>query len=130
MQNRPTTPETISIIISPSTKFPTHTRPLSRARETEGAGFQWPRIYCAIRESRPIGASRLSWAAEPRGDAPWAIESRPLGAPPSTSSPRNACPGINSATPSNNGFMLNLLIAAHAKRSMARGNEEFLPIRR
>ena len=46
------------------------------------------------RESRPVGALRFSSETQPRADAPWAIESRPFGAQPSTSSTRNARSGI------------------------------------
>src|SRR5665213_4433089 len=46
----------------------------------EGARFQCPQTHRVTRESRPGGALGFLWAPKPRADAPWAIESRPLGA--------------------------------------------------
>src|SRR5258708_22170 len=43
-------------------------------------------ILAPKRESRPVGAFRIISAIQPRAAAPWAIESRPLGALSSTSS--------------------------------------------
>src|SRR5260370_11615607 len=45
-----------------------------------GARFELPKISVVAWESRPVGAPSKLSKREPRADAPWAVESRPLGA--------------------------------------------------
>src|SRR5258708_1408627 len=54
----------------------------------EGARFRQPHAHCNDKGISPRWGFTYMSPTQPRADAPWAVESRPLGAEPATSSPK------------------------------------------